>query len=371
VTGADGGEPSFVQNVTAVNGFAYGAIGADIHVFGSGLPLYLLANWPTTQEAERSWLRELPSRMLNSRRAVVPFTGREGELAQLRQWRDTDPRLAVRWLHGPGGQGKTRLAAQFAADSAAAGWKVIAASHGPDADPVEPGSEDLRTDGAAGVLMVIDYADRWLLTNLTWLLKNRLVHKAAVTTRVLMIARTATAWPAVCGILDTYQASTSDQALPALPPGSAERTEMFIAARDGFADVYRTPDTLGILPPESLEDEEFGLVLAVHMAALVAVDAHVAGERPPRDMAGLTLYLLNREQLHWSRLYQDASRTSYLTHPEVMNQAVFTAALTGTMPRATGTEVLEGLRLPDAGQVLADHAFCYPPPDGGTVLEPL
>ena len=34
----------FVQNVTAVNGFAFGVIGADIHVFASGLPLYLLAN---------------------------------------------------------------------------------------------------------------------------------------------------------------------------------------------------------------------------------------------------------------------------------------------------------------------------------------
>ena len=102
------------QNVIAVDGFAYGVIGADIHVFANGLPLYLLANWRPTVLSGQDWLRELPSRMLNARRAVVPFTGRGGELTQLTQWRDGGSRLAVRWMHGPAGQGKTRLAAEFA-----------------------------------------------------------------------------------------------------------------------------------------------------------------------------------------------------------------------------------------------------------------
>jgi hypothetical protein len=35
-----------------------------------------------------------------------------------------------------------------------------------------------------------------------------------------------------------------------------------------------------------LDDSEFGLTLAVHMAALVAVDARMRGDRPPADMAG-------------------------------------------------------------------------------------
>ena len=34
---------TLIQNVTAVNGFAYGVIGADIHVFDNGLPLCLWA----------------------------------------------------------------------------------------------------------------------------------------------------------------------------------------------------------------------------------------------------------------------------------------------------------------------------------------
>lgn len=67
---------------------------------------------------------------------------------------------------------KSRLADQLAAESAAAGWRVVAAFHGPDADRPAPGSQDMRLTGAAGLLMIIDYADRWLLTNLTWLLKD-------------------------------------------------------------------------------------------------------------------------------------------------------------------------------------------------------
>jgi hypothetical protein len=35
-------QPPAVQKVTAVDGFAYGVVGADIHVFGDGVPLYLL-----------------------------------------------------------------------------------------------------------------------------------------------------------------------------------------------------------------------------------------------------------------------------------------------------------------------------------------
>jgi hypothetical protein len=223
--GAAGSPPTQpIQNVTAVNGFAYGVIGADIHVFGNGLPLYLLAIWPGEAKADPAWLGELPSRMLTASRAVVPFTGRQAELADLRRWRDEGRRLAVRWLHGPGGQGKTRLAAQLAAESAAAGWRVVAAFHGPDADRPEPGSQDVRLADAAGLLLIADNADRWLLTNLTWLLKNPLLHHENLPTRILMLARSNDGWPAVRGILDNYQAGTSSRDLPGLAEAFGERT---------------------------------------------------------------------------------------------------------------------------------------------------
>ncbi|MEU7036136.1 tetratricopeptide repeat protein [Streptomyces sp. NPDC046237] len=381
----------FRQYVTAVNGFAFGAVDADIHVWAGGMPLYLLAEWRTEEPADPHWLRELPSRMLNARRLVVPFVGREDDLARLGEWRDTGPRLAVRWLHGPGGQGKTRLAAEFAARSREAGWKVVAAFHGPDADPIEEGTQQLSPAGHAGLLIVVDYADRWQVSALTWLLKNNLLHRTGVATRVLMVARTANAWPAVQGLLDTHQAGTSNHALAPLdggaedPGGAAgERVTMFEAARDCFARIYDRPAASRVPPPGSLAGPDFGLTLAVHMAALVAVDGHGSGGAPPPDMARLTTYLLNREHLHWARLYGDADGSSdggggsdsgsprpFRTPPETMKRLVFTAGMTGALPRAGGLAVLERLGTPTPQQAMDDHAFCYPAADDALALEPL
>ena len=376
---SDRPEPSLVQNVVAINGFAYGAIGADIHVFANGLPLYLLANWRAEGEADQGWLRELPSRMLNARYAVVPFTGRDHELAELHQWARNGSRLAVRWLHGPGGQGKTRLAAQFALELATAGWKVVKAIHGPGTVVPPPGSQDMRLGDATGLLMIVDYADRWPLTHLTWLFSNALLHQMGVPTRILLIARSTDAWPAVRAVLANHQARTSAQLLDALPdePG---RAGMFDAARDSFAARYDIGDAEAIGPPGPLADPDLGLTLALHMAALVAVDAHAHGQQPPKNVAALTIYLLDREHLHWANLYGDSTHEvcpanrAFHTHPGVMNQVVFAAALTGPVTRPVGTTILDGLHLDsDSDQILTDHGICYPASDPArpTVLEPL
>jgi tetratricopeptide (TPR) repeat protein len=392
VTGPDapaGPPPGGHQAVRVESGFGYGVIGADIHVFGDAVPLYLLENWRPEPEADPAYLRELPSRMLNARFAVVEFTGRREELADLSRWRDDGPRLSARWLHAPGGQGKTRLAARFARESLGDGWKIVTATHGPGSVLPPPGSQDLRLDGATGLVLIIDYADRWPLTHLAWLFSNALLHQSAVRTRVLLLGRSADAWPAVRASLANHQAATSTQPLGPLP-GSEDgsqagpRLEMFTAARDSFAARYGAP-VAAIGPPGPLADPDFGLTLAVHIAALVAVDAHLAGRSPPRDLAGLTIYLLDREHLHWERLYGDAghelnpAERTYATPPETMNQTVFTAVLTGTLERLTGLTavqtVLTAAPQPQtpAGRVIADHTICYPAADStrDTVLEPL
>jgi hypothetical protein len=143
--------------------------------------------------------------------------------------------------------------------------------------------------GATGLLIVVDYADRWALNNLTWLFKNSLLHQLGMRTRVRMIARGLDAWPAVCGLLDTHQADTSATHLPDLPP-DGDRPTMFTTARDRFAAIYQHPQPRAIGPPSRLGDAEFGLTLTVHMAALVAVDAAAHGERPPEGMDALTRY---------------------------------------------------------------------------------
>jgi tetratricopeptide (TPR) repeat protein len=364
--------PEIHQTVTAENGFAYGVIGADIHVLGGSVPVYVLRNWRAHGGRSRTWLRRLPSRMLNARFAVVPFTGREAELQDLRAWRDGDDHRAVRWLHGPGGAGKTRLAAEFAARSLAAGWKVVDVVHGPGAVLPPPGSQDLRIDGSAGVLLIVDYADRWPLSHLGWLLSNSLVHQRKRPVRVLLVARTADGMPSVRATLANEETDFSVRLLRPLPPDGEQRLQMLRAALHGFAAQYEvdppTPDD----PPALLDTPPMGSTLSLHMNALVTVDAFVNGRTPPSGPAGTTIYLLDREHAHWRYLHEQPDPLR--TPPAIMNRAVFAAVLSGAMDPAAGLQTLERVlpSVTDPAGVLSDHAYCYPAADDAdTVLEPL
>ncbi|GAA2439621.1 tetratricopeptide repeat protein [Streptomyces macrosporus] len=369
--------PERLQEVRAEAGYAYGAMGADIHVFGDGTPMYLLFEHRRVIGLDAGWLRAQPSRMLDARAEVVEFVGREAELQSLVDWRDAGRSLAVRWLHGEGGQGKTRLAAQLAAASQKAGWKVVDAVHGTETHPPAADSQDLRLDGCAGILLLVDYADRWPVSHLSWLFHNRLLRQG-VPARVLLLARSAGGWPAVRGRLNRLRENvdTSDRYLSPLPDTGPDREQLFRVARDGFARNYpraTRPET--IAPPGSLDHPDFGLPLAVLMAALVAVDAAVHGRRPPAGMIGLTTYLLDREHENWQSLYEGSDEgLAYRTPAEVMARMVFTASLTGLTSRALAEALLSAL-LPGIPPevLLADHAVCYPPTDPAraAVLQPL
>ncbi|WP_051732070.1 ATP-binding protein [Kitasatospora phosalacinea] len=376
------------QQVRAVAGFAYGAIGADIHVFGDGTPVYLLYARDPRGGADglrrdSAWLRAQPSRMLDARSEIVEFTGREAELDRLRAWRDQPARTAVRWLHGPGGAGKSRLAARFAAECADTGWLVVDAVHGTDTHPPAEGSQDLRTDRRAGVLVLVDYADRWPDAHLAWLFHNGLL-RGQLPARVLLIARSVRPWPALRAQLGRLRRPTdlSDQPLDPLADSGhqGERARMFEAARRGFAAHYPDPDALEALRPphQDLARPEFGLTLAVHMAALTAVDARAAGREPPGDLAGMTAYLLDREHENWRR---PDPRTPGAPDAAAddrrgldLARTVFTAVLTGPMRRDAARPLLDRLLLrTPADHALTAHAVHYPPTDpaAANVLEPL
>ncbi|MEV4492504.1 tetratricopeptide repeat protein [Micromonospora coxensis] len=368
-----------VQHVTATAGFAYGAVGADVHVHGDGTPLYLLHEEQPRPRWSDPDLRQLPSRMLDAQAQVVPFTGRAHELEALRRWRDDGPRLGVRLLHGAGGQGKSRLAARLAAESREAGWRVVLASLGVGAATPSPGGQDLRLDGHRGVLLVVDYADRWPLTTVVWLLRNSLLHRADRPARVLLLARSDAGWPAVRGELHKAQlrADVSAQALPPITDRDRdERSAMFAVARDAFAAVHGVADPSVIAAPADLRHEDFGLTLALHVAALVAVDAHVTGARPPDDPGQLTRYLLDREEAHWSRLYEERTRgLEHHTPASVMARTTFTAVLAGPLAHPDAVALLDRVEreLP-ADRIITDHGRCYPAPDDGgpaVVLQPL
>jgi hypothetical protein len=214
------------QVVIADAGYAYGVIGADLHVVPGRGPVYLLANYaPTALERtpapDGGGPPAQPSYLLNARSAVVNFVGRRDEVRDLTAWRDDDHRLAVRWLHGPGGQGKSRLAGHLADNSIRSGWKVIVADHTTGRiDAKNPTSQDLRIGAATGLLLVVDYADRWPLAHLTWLFSNKVLNKD-VPVRVLLLARTSHVWPALCYAL--VQAGWPPDSCTAQRPGTASR----------------------------------------------------------------------------------------------------------------------------------------------------
>jgi tetratricopeptide (TPR) repeat protein len=367
-------DPTSQSTVVATGGFAYGVVGADIHVFSDGRPLYVLENWRGPAVADPAWLRELPSRLLSTRYGVVPFTGREKELDALREWLRSGPRLAARWFHGPAGQGKSRLADQLAQEAAVDGWKVVVAIHGSHAFPLSPGSQDVRAGDAAGLLVVIDYADAWPLSHLAWLFGNVLLQQMGIPTRVLLLARTAEAWPAVRATLVNHGAGPSTQMLTGISESASERRTVFEVARNAFARYFDINDPETIEPPASLDNHEFALTLALHIAALAAVDFRANANSDLDASADLTAYLLRREQYRWS-LMSDAQRLR--TTPSLFRRSVYVASLTGGLPVAEAVAVLGRAGIaPDiqsAHQIIDDFQILYPSPDpsAGIVLEPL
>ncbi|MFF6953005.1 hypothetical protein ACFZAD_30725 [Streptomyces iakyrus] len=310
-----GSESSLGQDVCVAQGFAYGVVGADLHVFGDGVPVYRLESWRQPPHFDSTWLREQPNRLLDASLAVVPFTDRETEMASLRAWRDSETRLAVTWLHGEGGVGKTRMAVHLAAASAAAGWKVIAADQGDNVPTA--GTQDLRLGGVAGVLLIVDYADTWSVTHLTSLMSNSLLHRTDTPTRILMLARGVTTWPAVRAAVGEYGAEASALHLEPIPSSFVQRAAAFATARDAFASLYGIFDPSGIRAPRWLESPrpEAGRPLAVQMAALAAVDAHFRNVTPPQDLTEVTMYLLDRERAHWARQLHTSARQPLPTPP--------------------------------------------------------
>ncbi|MGE4554024.1 MAG: AAA family ATPase, partial [Desulfovibrionaceae bacterium] len=84
------------------------------------------------------------------------FAGRQEELARLHQWAESEGGPSMCFVCGPGGVGKTRLAAQFGQELRARGWAagVVSLSGGEDRRDRPP-----YRLGGAGTLLIIDYPE--------------------------------------------------------------------------------------------------------------------------------------------------------------------------------------------------------------------
>jgi len=363
---------SYRQFIEADSGSSvYAVLHGDMHI-RNGHPVYRVMPFPLQAApvpSER--MEEQPSRLLAAESRVVRFLGREPELAELATWRDDPaPGVSVMLIHAPGGQGKTRLAAQFAVDSAQAAWATWTAHHLGD-----PTAQHVVAPGDTGraLVLTVDYADRWPLDDLLLLLNNPLLRRP-LRSRVLLVARAAGSWwPSLRHRLNKAGINVGPT-MPLSPLGETmpERREVFVVARDAFAALFGIRGAL-ISVPKEFEGDAFQLVLVIHMAALVAVDARRRGTIPPSDPVGMSVYLLDREHDFWHSAYDHEQVT---TAPETMRRTVFSATLTRSLPGDDAMDVLDRVGIASgetAVRILTDHATCYPPigPRADTVLEPL
>jgi tetratricopeptide (TPR) repeat protein len=370
----------FTQNITAFGGQVNAVQHGDQYNYiYRAEPPYRVEPFPLGRPtAPAPGLARVPSRLLTARHQVVPFFPRP-ELDLLAAWRDhPSPGLTVRLLHAEGGRGKTRLAAEFAARSARAGWTVAQARHRSEVASAGGGDQSL-TVRHPGLVLVVDYAERWPLADLLTLVRQ---HREAARDRLrlLLLSRPAGDWwqglAHQFAKLDVYDAAAVP--LAPLPDDARVRGGIYASARDSFGAALDLPDPAGLGVPEELDDPQFALTLAVHMKALVDVDAARRGVVPPsgRDQAALSSYLLDREHDHW-RASHDGTRGPLRTGEGALRRAVYLATLTRPLPPAeaaaalTRTDALPSADRMGVAAAVADHARCYPPQDPGLVFEAL
>jgi hypothetical protein len=123
--------------------------------------------------------------LLRADRFIVPFTGRDAEYAELREWcRDDKP--PVRLIVGAGGVGKTRLALHLGAYLKSCGWSVTVVAAGKEAVALPT----TRATTRRSIFLIVDYAET--RTDLVGLLRSVASHPDHV--RVLLIARSVGDW---------------------------------------------------------------------------------------------------------------------------------------------------------------------------------
>ena len=244
-----------------------------------------------------------PSVLLRPRHAVVPFHGRDGELAQLTSWYGDGTGIRVGVLVGQTGAGKTRLAAEFAHGRANAGFLA----RDPRPDGVEP----------RALVVVDDAPDR--AAEIAGLL-DRLA-ASGTDLRLLLIAPDMGDW----WFQISGAASHGPPWVLAPVPIEAERRALFNKAVAAFGGAPAGD--------EDLDAPLYGSPLFVEIDALLRARGISAS---PDELGGA---LFELEERHWHGRLE----------PEELRRGLGIAWLTGAQTEAEFAAVLD----PELAQALA------------------
>ena len=321
-----------------------------------------------------------PAALVAARHEVVGFVGRDREMTDVGEWLADERVRAVRLVTGAGGQGKTRFALEVARAAAAGGWQVLIARHELDGGLLAADDPVAVAEEPVGVLVVVDYADRWARPDLLALLSRPEATGAKL--RLLLLGRSDVFWSTLALTLARAGIGVSARALPALPNDRGTRAAMFDAAVSAFAAQAAAGgpvDPATVARPD-LSADGFALTLAVQVAALVAVmqAAELSTERIARagvdllsDPAAVSRELLVREVDHWQKL-RERRPDPVTVSTQVMARAVLVATLTRGLPADAAVELLAELGVGvDPQTVVDEHSQCYPVTGRGQVLDPL
>ena len=305
-----------------------------------------------------------PARLLDPRRALVGFTGRDKELADLIAWCEDGRMHGVRLVTGPGGVGKTRLSVELCARLGPRGWRWVRVG-----DQEETAALSAARQGWSDpVLLVLDYAETRI--GLRELLRAVAADPGVV--RVLLLARSAGEWwdglrggePAVRDLLAD---AGEEDPLPVAVTGELSNTELLYAAVPVFAGALEVP-----VPSRVLVNVGSGAVrmLDLHAAALVAVlrSAEARRQSPVSVTVSAVLdELLGHEERFWHGSARQLGLVGGTTgmRAAVLGQIVAAGALLGATSPDQAVALLD--RVPGATASVSVAGWLrdlYPPEAG-------
>ncbi|HZM79600.1 MAG TPA: tetratricopeptide repeat protein [Candidatus Limnocylindrales bacterium] len=302
------------------SGWTWG-VGVDVglvHDPDQAIPLPYVPTIPPLMPPYHSpdQVDERPLSQLKARNRVVPFEPRE-ELGLLHRWLTApgpDTRVAV--VHGVGGAGKTRLAAQFAHAHADEGWYT-----GFLPESVSPSDLTWLAELPSPLLVVLDYVEAAGKANLHALFKA--LHARRSPTAVLCTARVELSWWAE---LDGELASAGYSPGPPTPIALDRKHPK---SRSVYERAYRrfASHSSPAEPPDIGYRWPWSTTLDLIMLAWIAAQ----GIRElPQNKSELYKTFIDRELAHWTKTLME--RDNVRVDPDVLR--LIAACISLLTPRA-------------------------------------